>query len=58
LEGKPEGWRPFGIPGVCEDNTKMSFQEVGFRYMDYIDLTQDRDIWLAVVNALMNLRVP
>ena len=57
--GKPEGKRPLGRPGHrWEDNIKMDLQEVGCGGIDLIDLAQDRDGWRAVVNVVMNYRVP
>jgi hypothetical protein len=58
LVGRPEGRRPPGRPiSIWEDNIKMDLQEVGWG-MDWIALAQDRDRWRALVNAVMNLRVP
>jgi hypothetical protein len=57
--GKPEGKRPPGRPRRrWEDNIKMDLQEEGCGGMDWIQLAKDRERWRALVNAVMNLRVP
>jgi len=59
LVGKPEGKRTIGRPRRgWDDNIKTYTQEVGLAGMDGIDLAQDSDRWRALVNAVMNLRVP
>jgi hypothetical protein len=59
LVGKPEGRRPLGRPRRrWEDNIKMGLREVGWGGMDWMNLAEDRDRWRALVNAVMNLRVP
>jgi hypothetical protein len=57
LVGKPEGNRPLGRPR-CKwvDNIKMDLREIGWDCVDWIDLTQIRDQWRALVNMLMNLQ--
>jgi hypothetical protein len=40
------------------DNIKIDLREIGWDCMDWIDVTQDRDQWRAVVNTVMNLQVP
>jgi hypothetical protein len=59
LEMNPEVKRRMGRPRHrWEENIKMDVQEVGCGDMDWIDLAQDRDRWRALVNEVMNLRVP
>jgi hypothetical protein len=59
LVGRPEGRRRLGKPRRrWEDNIKMDLQEVGWESVDLIYMAQDRDRWWALVNAVMNLRVP
>jgi hypothetical protein len=43
---------------IYTDNIKIKLREIGWDGMDWIDLAQDRDQWRALVNAVMNLRVP
>jgi hypothetical protein len=59
LVGKTEGTRPLGRPRHnWVDNIKMDHREIGWSSMDWIDLAQDRDQWRALVNTVMNLRIP
>jgi len=58
LVGKPEGKRPLGRPRRrWEDNIKMDLWEVGGGG-DWMELAQDRDRWRALLNTVMNFRVP
>jgi hypothetical protein len=59
LVGKPEGKRSLGRPRRrWVDNIKMDLTEIGWYGVDWIELAQDRDQWRALVNTVMNLRVP
>ena len=59
LVGKPGGKRPLARSRHrWVDNIKMGVKEVGCGGMDWIELAQDRDKGRALVNAVMNLRVP
>jgi hypothetical protein len=54
----PKGKRPLGRPRRrCVYNIKMDLRETRWDRMDWIDLTQDRDQWRALVNTVMNLKV-
>jgi hypothetical protein len=59
LVGKPEGKRPLGIPSRrWEDNIKRDLHELGGGYGDWMGRAQDRDRWRALLNTVMNFRVP
>jgi hypothetical protein len=59
LVGKPEGRRPVGRPRHrWVDNIRMHLVEVGWGDMDWIGLARDRDRWGALVNLVLNFRVP
>jgi hypothetical protein len=59
LVGKPEGKGPLGRPRRrWVDNIRMDLGEVRLGDVDWICLAQDRNRWRALVEAVMNLRVP
>jgi hypothetical protein len=59
LVGRQEGKRPLGRPRRrWVDNIKVDLREVGWDGMDWIELAQDRDQWRALMNTVINLRVP
>jgi hypothetical protein len=59
LVGKPEGKIPLARPRrTWVDNIKMDLREVGWDGVDWTDMAQDRDQWRALVNTVLNLRVP
>ena len=58
LVGKPVGKRPLGPRRRWEGNFKMDLREVGCEVREWMELAQHRDRWRALVNAVMNLRVP
>jgi hypothetical protein len=59
LVGKPETKRPLGKPRHrWLDNIRMDLGEVGWGDVDWIGLAQDRNRWRALVNSVLNLRVP
>jgi hypothetical protein len=50
---------PRGRPGrMWKDNIKMDLREIKWDYMDWIHLDQGKGQWKALVNTVMNLRVP
>jgi hypothetical protein len=59
LVGKPEGRRPLRKPRRrWVDNVRMDLVEIGLGVVDWIGPVQDKDRWRAVVNSVLNLRVP
>jgi hypothetical protein len=59
LVGKPEGKRSLGRPRRrWVNNIKKDLRETGLDSVDWIELVQGRDQWRALVNTVMNLRVP
>jgi hypothetical protein len=59
LVGKPEGKRPLGRPRRrWVENIRMDLGEVGWSDVDWIGPAQGRDRWRALVNSVLNLRVP
>jgi hypothetical protein len=59
LVGNLEGKRPLRRPrGRWVENIKIDLREIGWDGVDWIDLAQDRDQWRALVNTVMNFRVP
>jgi hypothetical protein len=59
LVGKPEEKSPLGTPGLrWLNNIRKYLVEVGWGDVDWIGLAQDRDKWRALVNSVLNLRVP
>ena len=59
LTGKPTGKRPLGRPRRrWEGNIRMNLEEIGINAGNWVDSAQDKDYWLALVNAALNLRVP
>jgi hypothetical protein len=59
LVGNPEGKRPLGRPrSKWVDNIRIDLGEVGWDDVDWISLANDRNRWRALVNSVLNLRVP
>jgi hypothetical protein len=57
--GKPEGKRPLGrLRSRWVNIVKMDLRVIGWDGVDWIDMAQDRDWWRALVNTVLNLRVP
>jgi hypothetical protein len=59
LVGKPEGKRPLGRPRRrWVDNIRMDLGEVECDDVDWIGMAQDRNRWIALVDSILNLRIP
>ena len=58
LTGKPTGKRPLGSSWRrWEDNIRMDLEKIGFNRRNWVDSIQDRDYWIALMNAALHLRV-
>jgi hypothetical protein len=58
LVRKSDGKRPLGRPRCRVDNIRMDLGEVGWDDVVWIGLAKDRNRWRALVNSVLNLRVP
>jgi hypothetical protein len=59
LVEKPEGKRPLGRPRRrWVDNIKIDLREIGWNGVDWIHTAQERERWRALVNTVLNFRVP
>jgi len=56
--GEPKEKRQLGKPRRGRDDIRMDLQEMRCEHMDCFDMDQDMDRWLALVNNVMNIRVP
>ena len=58
LKDNPTGKRPLGMPRCrWKDNIRMNLKEISIYTRNWADSAQDRDYWMALVNAALNLRV-
>ena len=56
--GKPTGKRSLGRPKrICEVKIRMALKEIGINTKNWVDLSQYRDYWIALVYSALNLRV-
>ena len=59
LASKSKGKIPLGRPRRrWEGNIRMDLEEIGINAGNWVDSSQDRNSWRALVNAALNLRVP
>ena len=59
LTGTPTGKRYLGRLGRrCKDNIRMDLKEMGIKTRNWVDSSQDKNYWKALVNAVLNLWVP
>ena len=59
VRGRLSGKRPLRRPRRrWEDNIRMDLNEIGIHKRNWVNSAQDRDYWIALVNAALNLRVP